>query len=367
MHAALATALLVGPAWSGQGAAQAKPDKLHKYVRDACGKNPMIRIQASRRVIRYGAAAVAAVRAFIAEHGKQELSGELVEAIGRIHDKSGKELLRELFGDPLFFWRAQALRGLAFAPTAEDRELFPKSMSEASWLVRRAALSGSAKANDANTRIELLTGLCDKDLRVQVSAAGLLLERSEYDGLVLLLVCLDMQDSFFGDDFGARLRNDAFRYLRRAAKNDFDYRARAKYADRSKGVERFLAWAKPHLTTALQRVPEFVERKYVLGFERRSCQLGDVYLRIDERGRLWRGLFSPERAELAPEVLAELRRLSREVPPTLAKVHGRLRCEVERFAGLGKDSKFSIRCARGSIPKQLAALSAAWHKVFAAK
>ena len=41
-------------------------DKLDKYVRDACGTNPMIRMQASRRVVKGGARGLAACQRFIA-------------------------------------------------------------------------------------------------------------------------------------------------------------------------------------------------------------------------------------------------------------------------------------------------------------
>ena len=79
------------------------------------------------------------------------------------------ETSRRVFGDKSFLWRPQAMRGLAHKPATVDRALFTKACTDVSWLVRRAALSGSARTKGRAANADLIAALSDQDRRVQVA------------------------------------------------------------------------------------------------------------------------------------------------------------------------------------------------------
>jgi hypothetical protein len=98
----------------------------------------------------------------------------------------------------------------------------------------------------------------------------------------------------------------------------------------------------------------------VLGYERRSCRDGDLYLRVDDKGKLWRGLFDPVVVTVSANRLAMVRQNARAI--TTKRRHGRIECDFVNFAGLGTDGAASTRCAPGAIPEALSQLETLWQE-----
>ena len=75
----------------------------------------MLRRAAARKVADAGAAAVPAVRAFQKKHGRDAIRMVLVSsyAVSKTADAATLGLLLEWAGDRDFYWRSQALKGLA--------------------------------------------------------------------------------------------------------------------------------------------------------------------------------------------------------------------------------------------------------------
>lgn len=341
-----------------------QPDtlKLDRYVRDACGTHPLIRIQAARRVVRAGERGFEACLRFIRANGRQALSADLVQALGNFSLGSSRKLLRELVADPEFIWRPQAMRGLAMHPTRDEEAILEAGLGNPSWLVRREAMTGWTRLKRDAARKALHQALADVDLRVRVHAAGLLLEQQDDSGLQVLVDALDAEEEFFGEDFGLRVRRRAFGLLRKRAGEDKGYDALAPREARRAAVSAFRSWASlsaegPGDPGSVQPVQAHDWR---MGYERRSCRLGDLYYRFDSEGRLFRGLFQPVEVELPVEKRKELLRAAASLTPPGRRVFGKIRCDFERFAGLGKAGKDSLRCSPGSVPKELAELYRLW-------
>ncbi len=366
----LAIACLGAPPAAQEPPAQksnAKLDKLDKYVRDACGGHPQIRVQATRRLLRAGTRGLAACLRFVKANGTARLSADLVLGIGDFDLDNARGLLRRLVADPAFAWRPQALLALAKHPTASDAPLFESFLAHGSWLMRRGALEGWTATQGKGATAKLVAALHDDDLRVRVYAASLLLARKNPTGVVELIAGLDAEERFFGYDLAFSARKQAHQALTRWIDHPFGYSPWAKHKARAKAIVAFSQAARAKLgAETLADLPARLREvrrappKFVLGFERRSCRDGDLYLRIDEDGRLWRGLFHPREAPLSPELRSRVRKLAAAVRTDTRKVFGRLRCDFTRYAGLGIEHKLSIRCAPGKTPQLARDLRQAW-------
>ena len=358
----------------GFSAAQADMDK---RVRDACEhKNPLIRVQAARRVAKGGTASVDALMRFVEAKGSNALSSELVSMLGDLREEKLRVALRKWVDDADFAWRPQALLSLAKRPEKSEAGLFNKYVKDGSWLMRRSALAGLAGLGGKSSIRELQNALSDKDKRVAVRAATLLvgplpakakgkkavaaseLRKPPYakQALPVLVRALDAEDPFFGDDFGYLARKEAFQTLRQWSGQDFGYRVSAPRAARKGPIARFRRLVETALGNAMEMPRPRPVRAWSLGFERRSCRDGDVVLRLDAQGRLWRGVFDLEQIDLDPEARKELRRLARAVGPQRRKSYGKIRCDLTRFAGLGAAGNINLRAAPGAAPEFLSAL-----------
>lgn len=373
------------PKKPGKNAAKPKKTKaqdMAKRVRDACSPNMLIRIQAARRVGKGGGVAADAVLAFTKDKGTNAMSAELVSALGAIDSAKLRESMHAWVQDASFAWRPQALLALAEQPRPEDAALFTKYEKNGSWLMRRSALSGIARLGQKGGRARLERGLSDPDWRVAVRAAALLLDpqtgtrkrkrpvrlaKGEAPpkaalppngkrALPVLVRGLDAEDVFFGDDFGAMARKEAFEALRAWCSQRFGYQARAPRAARKAAIARFRQLVESVTKDTIEAAPAPPLRAWRFGFERRSCREGDLVLRLDAQGRLWRGAFTLEQVEISPDARKELRRLARAVPAKRKRSYGKIRCDLSRFTGLGAAGNISLRAAPDAVPDFLTEL-----------
>ena len=360
--AVLAILLLIAilPAQTSR-AAQTGDAKLLRYAKDACGARWVIRRQAAKRLVKAGKAGFSAVEKHIAQEGRTVLSSELVDALGDFDNDEARSLLISLVGDTEFYWRPQALQAMAKKPRVSEALLFRSFCQADSYLLRRAALNGLDGIATKSRPPELGAALEDKDLRIRVHAAGLLLEREDQRGLPILIGALLVEDSFFAVDYGSQLRRTAIQWLKSWAGSDLGYRANAPAQERRKAVLTFHEKASHAIGKFDLPTPAKTEgTAWILGFERRSCKKGDLVLRLDKKGRVWRGLFHPRLLQTSEETTAKLTELASQAPSKGRRVHGKIRCDYTRLAGLGDKASFSLRAAPGAMPAAADALVKLW-------
>jgi hypothetical protein len=202
---ALATPLLAF--WPSQD--EAASDWRKEVERACTSKRYGLRLAAARKVAEAGAAAVPAIREWADEHGRNELPAALVDAVaGQTHvEAEVVQLLTEWANDRDFYWRAQAMRGLALrAPRLRDaatdlRGQFERFRGDPAWLMRTharfglALLGGTAVWADA-----------ENDPRARVRLCALLLETPPAGGTVPplqpLFDALADERTFLGDPWG---------------------------------------------------------------------------------------------------------------------------------------------------------------------
>ncbi|MCB9881699.1 MAG: hypothetical protein H6834_07910 [Planctomycetes bacterium] len=362
--------LLVASGASNLAVAQSNDD-FDKRVRDACGNNPLIRLQAAKRVAKGGERAAAAVLRFAEKEGNNALSAELVVLLGRLDDAVLRTALASWVADANFAWRPQALLAIAERPKGDDQKLFESFLDHGSWQMRRGALTGIANLRISDAPRVLKKALNDPDRRVAVLAASLLLDfdKAKRSGetkasvpefasaaVPVLVRGLDAEDSFFGDDFGRLARKESFDALRRLFEQDCGYRIDAPRAERRSAIVRFQKLAETLLDGAIEMPDPPTVHAWSLGFERRSCRDGDLVLRLDAQGRLWKGAFELTRIDIDDETRDELRRLAKGVEPPRKSTFGRIRCDLTRFAGLGAAGNIGLRAAPGSEPPSVQTL-----------
>lgn len=359
---ALLSCFLLGTRLAAQTTqVETQTEKLLRYARDACQRKWVIRRQAAKRLVKAGDAGLAAIETHLAKKGRSALSAELVDALGEFERDSARSLLASLVVDPSFYWRPQALQAMAKKPRTSETALFRANSNSRSYLLRRAALSGLFGIAKKSSPPELVQALRDEDLRIRVHAAGLLLRRKDPQGLPVLIGALLVEDSFFLVDYGRQLRKSAHQLLRTWAGTDLGYKANANATERRKAALLF------H-NRAVKVIGEFEfplpaisgASTWILGFERRACKEGDLVLRLDSKGRLWRGLFNPRLLQTSKASILRLTKLASLAPDSGRRVHGKIRCDFTRLTGLGEKAEFSLRAAPFAMPEAAKTLVKCW-------
>lgn len=235
---------------------------------------------ASNEVARAGDAAVPAIRAYAEAKGKDAIPLLLVDALAQT-DADGealRALLRGWASDPAFFWRAQALTGLARRKSADDDALFAQALHDPAHLFRVAGAKGvfaravaDGKAWDAARAI-----LQDQDPRARVAfALHVWGETRDRAALPTLVAAIADDRAFLDDEWGRRLAVQSVGALARVAATNFGYQATQSLAGNSAAIDKFAKWAE------LDPPPRH-ERDEVIdhgGVEVRSCRHGDLFLR----------------------------------------------------------------------------------------
>jgi hypothetical protein len=305
--------LLLAPLAAQQATAQPVADD----VRAACEHARYgVRVSASKKVAQAGDAAVPAIRARMQERGKNSLPLLLVDAIAGEITGAGatRALLAEWADDREFFWRSQALKGLANRKDQGSRARFEAGLADPSHLYRIQGARGLWHLGVKEPAAALLE---DPDPRVPVAIAAFLLEQGDERGVPVLESALVAQDEFLGDPWARRDAQMALAALRKAF---------------------------PQKKLELPESRPGVVDQDAGGLEIRSCRNGDWYLRWDARGRFTVGLRGGEGFEIEPVQV----KLSGKASATFGDVV----CDSLQF--VSKDPALRWRCAPGHVPAELA-------------
>ncbi len=299
---------------------------------------PQFHVQAVRKLkVRGGPAVAEAITAFVAKKGHPSLSIAFTEGLGDLQDPRITALLRELIRDKDFLWRPTAMRALASRPEAGSRDDFRAALGDKLWGCRAAAILALEKLGDRDS-IEGIRALLGDDVYdVRAQAAKTLYSFGDSAGLPVLVEALRSDTVWFGIDYGQIAREDAWTFLKKIAKDDFGYKPWETTEERAPGLAKAEAWLAKTMPDWRSRVPEKARVRteavdYVFGFERRSCQRGDFFFRLDKDGTLVLGYFTLEKAKLTPEelqtfnaALDRVKKVDRSVP------YGQGGCDFEQF------------------------------------
>lgn len=303
-------------------------------MRAACRRNPLIRVQAARHLAGTGQSGWRAVQGFIRKNGVERLSAELVLALGELGSEEALEWLRKVHEQANFPWPPQALRALALASeqgSKRDIRLFQRKLRDPSASIRLAALLGLERTRGQASVPLLRRSLGDPSPLVRIGAARLLLGRGDPTGLPVLVESLNLEDPVLDLDLAAAPRMEARRVLRsylrdpRRGTLPHDPEAFAALAERRARQLLRRDYRLPALARARTSHPRFV-----FLFERRSCRAGDLILRVDAQGSVWRGEAPPKR--LPGLDGNKLLQIFRELRATQLGKASKIRCDSIRVA-----------------------------------
>ncbi|MEE2887190.1 MAG: hypothetical protein VX951_07135 [Planctomycetota bacterium] len=312
----------------------------------------MLRRAAARKVADAGAAAVPAVRAFQKKHGRDAIRMVLVSsyAVSKTTDAATLGLLLEWAGDRDFYWRSQALKGLANRRRPELKKLFTSNLQDPAYLTRIEAGRGLCLLGDHSRTLGLLA---DVDPRVRLRVAVCLVEEGNDRGLPTLIEALRQETSFLDYPWGQIGAIVAFKTMRKLAAQDFGFvpgESRTKNGDAVAGFEK---WARVRLGKNWVDPVQIPgdDTSYLGGIEIRSCRNGDMFLRWTADQVLVIGLEGRTRIQLDDSAFSNLD----AGPQTTGETrHGKVVCDFLRWAckTTGKSQK--------AAPKALPAESSKW-------
>ena len=301
--AALFCAWLVGDAPAQ--APNADAEDWSKHVEKACTSPRYgLRLAAAKKVAQGGDAAIPSVLAWAGKNGVNSLPVALVEAIA---DSGGDgpmqiDALHAWALDRDFYWRAQALRGLALRARKDEAlrtkfaPVFAQFVEDPAWLMRTFArwMSFDPKHDfDVETAQGQVLRTTESDPRARTKLAALRGDARE------LFFALGDARTFLGDAWGKRRAAEAIATLKTLLGTDGGYRvddsaAGASLPDAAKagslaGAEADNAVALARLADAIAQRdgggnPEFArigdpKLTFLGGIELLSCKNGDFFLR----------------------------------------------------------------------------------------
>jgi hypothetical protein len=301
-------------------------------------EKPQLHVSASRRLKERGGPAVAsAILDYVSKHGRNALSIVGTETLGALKDPRIVALLRELLADPEFTWRPAAARALAEHADPSSLEAFRAGLGDKLWGVRAASVLGLERLNDRASAARLKELLGDEIYDVRAQAAKSLHAFGDLAGLPVLVEALRSDTVWFEIDYGQIAREDAWNFLKRLTKDDFGYKPWESAEARAPGLARFEAWIAKTIPDWRERVPAKARARaeqadYVFGYELRSCQRGDFFLRIDAQDNLVLGYFNLEKAKLAAAEKRELEAALEGVKAVdRSTAYGEGGCDFEQF------------------------------------
>lgn len=328
-----------------------------KHVERACSSPRYgIRLAAAKKVAQGGDAAIPAVRAWTDENGVAALPVSLVEAIA---DDGGDgtavlDALRGWASDRDFYWRAQALRGLAVRARADDAlrakfaPLFAAHVDDPAWLMRTFARwvdDEPTREFDVETAQGQVTRAPETDPRARTKLAALRGDARE------LFSALGDARTFLGDPWGKRRASEAIAALKALLGTDGGYRvddnaAGTSLPDAAKAGS--LAGAEADRWAAAQRLAAAIADKdgggkpearsetdpklaFLGGVELLSCKNGDLFLRWTADGLVQGGASPdcPTSLQIAPAAWQPLLRSS--TTATLPAQNGVVVCDKMRI------------------------------------
>jgi len=322
-------------------------NKIAQEVEFANAKDkPQFHVQAVRKLRDRGGPAVAdEIGRFVAAHGHNALSIAFTEGLGELEDPRLHALLETLVRDKDFLWRPTAMRALAHQAAPGSLGDFRKGLGDKLWGCRAASILALEKLGDRESLGAIRALLGDDVYDVRAQAARTLYAFGDSSGLPVLVEALRADTVWFGIDYGQIAREDAWTFLKKVAKDDFGYKPWETAEQRAPGLAKAEAWLEQSIPDWRSRVPAQARMRassveYVFGFERRSCQRGDFFFRLDKEGNLVVGYFTLETAKLSAEELRQfhaaldkVKRLDRSIP------YGQGGCDFEQFY-LPESSRF---------------------------
>lgn len=301
-------------------------------------EKPQLHVSAARRLKERGGPAVAPfVADYVEKRGRNALSIVGTEVLGSLKDPRILKLLHELVADKDFTWRPAATRALAEQADPASLETFRAGLGDKLWGVRAASVLGLERLKDAASAPRLKELLGDEIYDVRAQAAKSLHSLGDSAGLPVLVEALRSDTVWFEIDYGQIAREDAWNFLKKLTKSDFGYKPWESAEARAPGLAKFEDWISKTIPDWRERVPEKARSRaekadYVFGYELRSCQRGDFFLRLDAEGRLVLGYFNLEKAALEPAERRELeaalegaKAVDRSIP------YGEGGCDFEQF------------------------------------
>ena len=335
-------------------------------IQRACTSTKLgMRLAAAKKIASGGDDAIHAIQAWEKEHGRNSLALTLVEAIASAPGKSDATiaLLLAWTRDHDFYWRAQALGGLATASNTkrtQHRAIFIAALADPAHTFRIQAAKGLIGLDTATDRQRVIAAVSDPDPRARTAIAIQLLDAGEKSAIPALLEALHGCDrEFLGDPWGRRDANLAKLALERflGAQSSFDP---DKTAEQNKDailalVERLkkLGIAAPESRASGLAVPKPSDLPRT-GFEIRSCKHGDLFVRIGADGQLWFGLLGERRERLSEEAVQTLSNVRKAITGDANQVFGVLICDFLRWKSAAPDQHW--KCAPGAVPASLVEL-----------
>ncbi|MEO6597367.1 MAG: hypothetical protein ABIP94_21705 [Planctomycetota bacterium] len=272
-----------------------------------------MRLAAARKVASAGAAAVPAIRAFAKERGQDQVPVALVEQIAdqKSVEPPVLELLVEWAKDGDFYWRAQAMRGLAQrSPKATDRrdelaKLFSSFAQDPAWLMRTHARLGSVLLGN-----DKVLAMPEPDPRARVRFAKLLLAEDRVPPLQPLFDALPDERTFQGDPWGQRAAQEAHKALKDWLGEAHPLAAGGSFDDKHAAIEALLAAARTKSGQELVSPAPVADpdTQFAGGIEVLSCKHGDLFLQWRDDGLLQARIDGSTRMQLPAEVAAALAR-----------------------------------------------------------
>ncbi|MCC7061359.1 MAG: hypothetical protein IT456_01055 [Planctomycetes bacterium] len=315
-----------------------------------------IRLAAAKRIALGGGAPVPALRAFVAKRGKNELPAGIVETIAEQTslDAPLLTLLQEWATDLDFYWRAQALRGLAnrapLLPIGQQqplRELFAERHTDPAWLVRVFARLGSARLGNGN-----VLGEVEEDPRATSKLTALLLRSGQLPPLQPLLDALADERTFLDSPWGQSRAREASLALKDWLAADYPIHDGEAAPDKAAAIAAIVAAAAKKSGQTLQ-VPALVEtseQAFTGGFEILSCRTGDLFVRWNVTGEVQFGLDGRTKVQLPGPVWEGLSKERATLP--LSRDLGVVICDNLRLRWGPPD--VHIKVAPNAMPETVA-------------
>lgn len=277
------------------------------HVEKACSSPRYgLRLAAARKVAEAGDAAVPAIRAREAARGRNDLPVALIDSIADA-DAGGTavfDLLRDWALDRDFYWRAQALRGLArrgAATSGERRDelqrVFAVLRDDPAWLTRTHARYGAVLLG-----VDAAAVLPETDPRARVRLTALLLGAGRTPPLQPLFDALPDQRTFLGDPWGARRAAEAHKALKTWLGDAYPLPDGGEGGDRQQAIAalRDAAQQCSGQTIAMPEPLPDAATGVTGGIEILSCKAGDRFVQWSDDGAVWSGIDAGRRVQLEP-------------------------------------------------------------------
>ncbi|MEY2981674.1 MAG: hypothetical protein RL562_1901 [Planctomycetota bacterium] len=313
-----------------------------------------VRRAAAGKIARAGDEAVPALRRYVEAHGKNSLPLELVDALAQadVRGPALEALLTAWATDQRFFWRSQALGGLARRGLPDARTLFEEALDDPSHLFRIEGARGLlavAAADDEEARSRVRAGLQDDDPRVRLRVALMLLERGDGGGAAQIGAAVFGADRAFLDDrWGAREATFAVRELQRVAGVDVTAILGDDPDSAAAARQVLTAWVQGAEPGFAPAAPADPDGQPLFGIEIRSCRNGDLFVTAWPDGRMTLGLDPRREAQASAP--------ARLIPPgdlDGVGTHGAVICDYVRVyvpSTPGQPPRAHHKAAPGAVP-----------------